>query len=549
MEGVLNWRGNPVDPRKHGGVRATLFLYTLVVVRSSINAANTNLVGFFRSTHNMTIARSVILSTNFGGATWMLSILGAFVADSYIKRFKVILFFGPFEILGYTLLALQVHIPSLNFPACNLNQNQNADCESLHGWRTLLLYLGLFMIALGEGFMRATTPGFGGDQFDSDDPSESKHKIRFFDYAAMATFFGAFLGLVLVVWVQSFKGWDLGLGVCALFILAGLLVAAVGFPIYRYKEPCGSPLTRIVQVFVVAFKKRKIHVSPENLEDPQITNNATDDITSLEVLPRTKDLRFLDIASMYTGDTDAWSYCDISQVEEAKIFVKMLPIFISSIFCYLPFSFFFTLTAPAASTMNTKIMGVKIAPASLYAVAVVIQFIVLVMYNRFIVPIMERHTSNKYYSTTSPLVRAGVGFVFAMLGTGVAALVERKRRMAEDPKDLSFLWSLPQFICVGLMEILSFVGLMEFFGNQLPVQLKSLSSSMVFCIVGMAIWLDGALVAIIGRVTRHGDKDNGWFDGMGFESTRLDLFYAFLTALEFLCFLIFVFCSRRYLLR
>ncbi|KAF3337898.1 Protein NRT1/ PTR FAMILY 4.5 [Carex littledalei] len=252
---------------------------------------------------------------------------------------------------------------------------------------------------------------------------------------------------------------------------------------------------------------------------------------------------------MYTGDTDAWSYCDISQVEEAKIFVKMLPIFISSIFCYLPFSFFFTLTATAASTMSTKIMGVKIAPASLYAVAIVIQFVVLVMYNRFIVPFMHRYTSSRYYSSTSHLVRAGVGFVFAMLGTGVAALVERKRKMAEDPKDLSFLWSLPQFICVGLMEILSFVRLIEFFSYQLPVQLKSISSSMVFCIVGTAIWLDGALVAIIGRVTRHGDKENGWLDGMGFESTRLDLFYAFLTALEFLSFLIFVFCGRRYLLR
>ena len=121
--------------------------------------------------------------------------------------------------------------------------------------------------------------------------------------------------------------------------------------------------------------------------------------------------------------------------------------------------------------------------------------------------------------------------------------------MAEDPKDLSFLWSLPQFICVGLMEILSFVGLVEFFSNQLPVQLKSLSSSMVFCIVGTAIWLDGALVAVIGRVTRHGDKENGWLDGMVIESTRLDLFYAFLTVLEFLCFFIFVFCARRYLLR
>jgi hypothetical protein len=85
-----------------------MMLAALVVVRSSINAANTNLVGFFRSTHNMTIARSVVLSTNFGGTTWMLSIVGAFLADSYIKRFKVILFFGPFEILVTCLLQTNI---------------------------------------------------------------------------------------------------------------------------------------------------------------------------------------------------------------------------------------------------------------------------------------------------------------------------------------------------------------------------------------------------------------------------------------------------------
>jgi solute carrier family 15 (peptide/histidine transporter), member 3/4 len=149
---------------------------------------------------------------------------------------------------GYGLLALQVHFPSLHYSPCNLNQSQETDCQSLNGWRLSLLYIGLFMIALGEAFMRAATPGFGGEQFDSDDPSESKHKIKFFDFAAMATCFGACLGLVLVVWVQSFKGWDLGLGVCALFILVGLVLAAAGFPVYRNKKPGGSPLTRIVQV-------------------------------------------------------------------------------------------------------------------------------------------------------------------------------------------------------------------------------------------------------------------------------------------------------------
>ncbi|KAJ3696856.1 hypothetical protein LUZ61_000561 [Rhynchospora tenuis] len=448
MEEIADWRGNQVNPKRHGGVRATLFLYLLVVERSSVNAANTNLVGFFRSTHNMTIARSVILSTNFGGATWILSIVGSFVADSYVGRFKAIFFFGPFEILGYGLLAFQAHHSSLHPPQCNMKQN-NANCESLQGWKTLLLYLGLFMVAIGEGFMRPSTPAFGSDQFDTNDPPQMKQKIGFFDFAAFATCFGATFGPVLVVWVQSFKGWNLGLG-----------------------------------VIVVAFKKRKIHVMPEkDMEDPELSDLPID-TNDWETLSSTKVLRFLDKASIYTGDTSAWSYCSISQVEETKSFLKMLPILFSSVLCYFPFALFFTLTAPVAATMNTQLRGVRIAPASLYAVSVIIQWIILVLYNRVITPLVARCTSNKYSNVTSHLVRAGVGFVFAMLATIVAALVERKRRMATDPKNISFLWMLPQFILVGLMEVTSFVGLMEFFSNQLPEQIKSLGSSMVFCIVG-----------------------------------------------------------------
>jgi solute carrier family 15 (peptide/histidine transporter), member 3/4 len=108
------------------------------------------------------------------------------------------------------------------------------------------------MVALGEGFMRASTPAFGSDQFDTNDPPQMKQKLRFFDFAAFATCFGATVGLMLVVWIQSFKGWNLGLAVCALFILSGLLVGITGSPFYRYRLPGGSPLTRIFQVYICA---------------------------------------------------------------------------------------------------------------------------------------------------------------------------------------------------------------------------------------------------------------------------------------------------------
>jgi solute carrier family 15 (peptide/histidine transporter), member 3/4 len=64
------------------------------------NIANMlNLVGYLRSTLHMGVASASTTVTNFIGAISMFSIVGAFISDSYIRRFNTILIFGPLEIL------------------------------------------------------------------------------------------------------------------------------------------------------------------------------------------------------------------------------------------------------------------------------------------------------------------------------------------------------------------------------------------------------------------------------------------------------------------
>lgn len=51
---------------------------------------------------------------------------------------------------------------------------------SVHGSNLSLLLLGIFMICIGDGAIRACLPALGGDQFDKSDPTEQKLKTFFF---------------------------------------------------------------------------------------------------------------------------------------------------------------------------------------------------------------------------------------------------------------------------------------------------------------------------------------------------------------------------------
>jgi len=160
---------------------------------------------------------------------------------------------------GYGLLALQAYLPSLHPPSCNIKELTN--CKEIHGWNAILLYLALYIIAFGEGCVRACLPSLGADQFDHEDPTESRQQSSFFNWFTFGISFGGLVGLILIVWLQNYKGWGIGLSLCAILILLGLLVFAAGLPFYRNQVPEGSPLTRILQVMLLSRLKHIISLS------------------------------------------------------------------------------------------------------------------------------------------------------------------------------------------------------------------------------------------------------------------------------------------------
>lgn len=61
-----------------------------------------NVVSYLHGTMHMGIADASTTTVNFFGAICVFSFFGAFISDSYNKRFYTILIFAPIEILVST---------------------------------------------------------------------------------------------------------------------------------------------------------------------------------------------------------------------------------------------------------------------------------------------------------------------------------------------------------------------------------------------------------------------------------------------------------------
>ncbi|KAF8725406.1 hypothetical protein HU200_007523 [Digitaria exilis] len=541
LQRLVDWKGRPVNPKQHGGVKATMFIYFLVVMTNIGNIPMLlNIVSYLHGTMHMGIADASTTATNLYGAICVFTFFGAFISDSYIKRFYTILIFAPIEILGYMLLACQAHFPSLHPPPCDVA----GECTAVSGRNLSLLTLGLYVIPLGEGAVRVCAAAFGGDQFDDGDPRELRGKMSFFNWYTFCISLGGFVGLVLVVWVQNNVGWDLGFLLSALVALLAAVVLLAGLPFYRHQNPTGSPLTRILQVFVAAFRKRNLAV-PENLME---MHQATDGTctSSVEVLERTSGFKFLDKAAVDDGDRRRWSLCTVTQVEEAKIILRMLPIFLSSVLGYLPIPLLLTFTVQQGGTMDTRLGAISIPPASLFVIPIVFQMLTLVVYDRAAVPWLRRATG--LAGGVTHLQRIGAGFASSVVAVAVAAAVETHRRR-RGGEMMSVFWLTPQFFMLGVMDVTSFVGLLEFFSSEASAGMKSIGGAVFFCIVGVASWMGSLLIRVVNRATAGGTGGGGWLDGADLDAGRLDLFYWLLAVFGLVSLVLYLVCASKYTYR
>lgn len=152
------------------------------------------------------------------------------------------------DMQGFILLSIQAHLQPLRPPKCNMNDAQGSHCEEASGYRALIFYVSLCLVALGSGCLKPNIISHGADQFRREDSKQSRRLSTYFNAAYFAFCTGELVALTVLVWVQTDSGMDIGFGVSAAAMVVGLVSLISGTLFYKNTPPRGSIFTPIAQV-------------------------------------------------------------------------------------------------------------------------------------------------------------------------------------------------------------------------------------------------------------------------------------------------------------
>ncbi|KAH6782259.1 hypothetical protein C2S52_000872 [Perilla frutescens var. hirtella] len=539
--GSMDYKGRIAKKPSTGGWKASPFIIVNEVAeRLAFFAVAVNMVAYLVREMHQPFPDAATHVTDWIGAAYVLTLLGAFLADAYLGRFRTIIIFSCIYAVGMVLLTLSASIDSLRPPHCT-----KRPCIRATSNQTAFLYCALALIALGTGGIKPCVSSFGADQFDESDHDEALKKYSFFNWFFFAINMGALLGITLMVYIQIEFGWIWGFGVPTAVMIISIFILAAGFMKYRYQKPMGSAFTRFVQVVVVALRNHMRGVDVVMEADLYEVNTKESDIFGARKLDHTKQYRFLDKAAVKReqdcNTKNRWRICTVTQVEEFKSFVRVLPIWASTIALAISFAQLSTFFIIQAGATDRKLGDRFEIPASSTPVfAALNAMIVVPLYERLIVPFLRSKTGLPRGITS--LQRMGIGLFVSIFAMISAAFVEKKRR-DHAPDKLSVFWLFPQLFLIGLAEVFTYVGQLEFFYDEATDGTRSISSAMFLSEIGIGSWLSTAIVKIIQKAT--GGVREGWLRD-DLNKSRLDYFYLILTGINALNFLVYMWVARRY---
>ncbi|RZC58652.1 hypothetical protein C5167_005954 [Papaver somniferum] len=451
--------------------------------------------------------------TNWIGTTWMTTIIGAYIADTYLGRYWTFVVSSAIYFLGMCLLTLSVSLPALKPSLCGkgvLAQDCDARASS---FQVAIFYSALYIIAVGNGGTKPNISTLGAEQFDRYEPKEKLQKLSFFNWWMFTIFIGTLFANTVVVYVQDNVGWSLGYGLPTLGLAISVLVFLVGTPFYRHKILSGSPFTHMAMVLVAALRNRKV-ILPDEPKD--LHKLSPDEYTSARKfrIDHTPSLRALDKAAVKTGRlTGPWRLCPVTQVEETKQMVKMIPILIVTFIPCAVLAQTNTLFVKQGATLQRS-MGPNfdIPPASLAAFITLSMLISIVVYDRYFVSLVRRYTKNPRGITI--LQRMGIGIVIHIICMITASLTERERlNVARDN-----ITGKSEIVPLSIFVLLPHLGIGQF--------------------------LSSFLLKTVADVTKK-NHHKGWILN-NLNASRLDYFYAFLGVLSVLNLIVFLIVTRKF---
>jgi len=160
------------------------------------------------------------ISHLFKSANYFMPLLGAWIADRFLGRYRSILYLSLFYCAGHAMLAVG---------------------EGTY-WG---LYWGLGLIALGSGGIKPSVSAFVGDQFG---PGQSHLLRKVYGWFYWSINFGSFFSFLLIPWIRDrdpattiIHGYPWAFRIPGIFMGLATLIFWLGTPNYDRVPPAGDP--------------------------------------------------------------------------------------------------------------------------------------------------------------------------------------------------------------------------------------------------------------------------------------------------------------------
>ncbi|ONI24028.1 hypothetical protein PRUPE_2G219800 [Prunus persica] len=489
-----------------------------------------NLIVFLITKFNVKSISATQITNIIFGTNNLIPIVGAFIADSFLGSFSVVVIFSFLSLLGMTMLTLIATMHSLRPSSCPPG---SLTCEGPSNFQYSVLYGALALASLGLGGTSFTIATMGADQFKN-----PKDQGVFFNWYFMALYVANLISSTAIIYVEDNVGWGLGFGICFIANAIGILVFLLGKRFYRQVKPMGSPFMSIARVLVASIWKMKISLAISRDSDYFYA----DEVFADNTVP-TKSFRFLNRAALKTEKdkqfngsyTKSWQLCTVKEVEDLKTLIKIMPLWSTGICLSITIAISSSLVVLQALSMDRHLGPHFRIPAGSFPVFNLLATAISIF-------IVDRFILHKL----RPLQRVGIGHVINIVGLVGSALLERGRlgvvrahHLTNQPGTvvpMSALWLVAPMSVMGIGEAFQFPGQVALYYEQFPKSLKSTSTAMMSLLIGIGFYLSTAITHLVKQTT-------GWLPN-NINQGRLDNVFWMSAVIGVVNFVYYLICAK-----
>ncbi|KAL0309958.1 UNVERIFIED_CONTAM: protein NRT1/ PTR FAMILY 5.5 [Sesamum radiatum] len=457
----------------------------------------------------------------WGGISLILPVFFLFLVDARLGNFTMLL-------ISSTTYTVGIGFVTMSTPSVL------ATCKQCIGHtQKALFYTGMALIAVGSAGNNVSVLSFRDEQKDKPDnyaPAKACLKILGFILVVLIPVIGA-------IALPYIKPWTLRFGIPAICTAFVTFLFWSGWCTYDKDKPKGSPLTNVCRVFVAsAFKKSKPY-------DGKIYKKAEH-----ESFSRSRCLRCLEKAAIILPGEDEennrWRLCSVGEVEEAKIAVRMIPMWLTFVVCGIVSSTANTYFVEQANKMNRKLGTWKVPLQVL---------LLLSKWAKTWFDILATCSLKKYKQYGAP-IGITVAMIFSVLCCITAAKIEtrrlnviRRHGLLDQPDKevpMSIFWLLFQFFLLAGLDAFLEKGVGTFHEEQAPKSMKTYLKYFTNAVSGLGFMCSVVSVYVVGKISERGGRTN-WFQ-YTLNRSRLDRYYWVLAALSSVNLLVFILVASSY---